>query len=112
MLHGVLIKESITDEAILDCLTVVRTELWKTQDVPKYWTAIYFETADMAFPKKLSAVLAKGWYCDLKYKDALKIIVLRKKVLQYTIGNAAERAHVIAECKKVGVAEDQMDWTE
>ena len=34
--RGVLIKESISDEEILDHLRINKVEIWKTKDIPKY----------------------------------------------------------------------------
>lgn len=38
--EGILIKESIDNEEILDCINVNKIELWKTKCFPRYWTAI------------------------------------------------------------------------
>lgn len=39
--EGILIKESISDENIIDCLNVHKVELWNTGGKPKYWTALF-----------------------------------------------------------------------
>ena len=41
--EGLLIKESITDERILDSLQVNKVELWQTETIPKYWTALSYQ---------------------------------------------------------------------
>lgn len=58
MYSGLIIKESITNEQILDKLDVVSVELWKTDNKPKYWTAISFTSNYEDFPKHLSNALA------------------------------------------------------
>ena len=40
--EGVLIKESIVDENILDLLEIIKVEIWKTGGNPKYWTVLFF----------------------------------------------------------------------
>lgn len=42
MYTGLIIKESIQDEKILDEIEIVKVEIWKTNNTPKYWTAISF----------------------------------------------------------------------
>ncbi len=112
MLKGVLIKECITDENIIDGLQIENVEIWDTGDTPRFWTAIHFATADVTFPKRLSKCMAEDWYCDMKYKDNIKVIVFSKKVLQYTIGNEVEKQAVIKQCKKMGVPKNVLNWSE
>lgn len=40
--EGILIKESIADDQIIDCLNIHKIELWNTGGKPKYWTALFF----------------------------------------------------------------------
>ena len=40
--EGVLIKESVTDDTIIDLLNVHKIELWNTGEKPKYWTVLFF----------------------------------------------------------------------
>lgn len=40
--EGVLIKESIEDDSIIDYLSVNKIELWNTGGNPKYWTVLFF----------------------------------------------------------------------
>ncbi len=112
MLKGVLIKECLSNEDIIDLINIEKVEIWKTDDKPKYWTAIHFSTQDLNFPKKLCNGILKNWYCDMKYKDRIKVIVFRKKVLQYTIGNEKEKLEVLRQCKKIGVPKNALNWTE
>lgn len=45
MYTGLIIKESIQDEKILDEIEIVKVEIWKTNNTPKYWTAISFTSS-------------------------------------------------------------------
>ena len=40
--EGVLIKESISDDTVIDLLHIHKVELWNTGGTPKYWTALFF----------------------------------------------------------------------
>lgn len=55
--EGVLIKESIENEEILDELHIHKLELWKTGGNPRYWTVLFFTTECPDFPNRLSQVL-------------------------------------------------------
>ena len=115
--EGTLVKESIEDDAVLDLLNVHKMELWNTGGRPKYWTVLYFSSAHADFPEQVSKVLiadeARGgnWFVDFKAGN-VKYVVFRNKVLKYQIGNVAEKAVVCEECRKLGITEDEMNWTE
>lgn len=115
--EGLLIKESIENEDILDCLQVNKLELWKTDNSPRYWTAITFTSNTVDLPERFSKVMigseSKGvnWYVDFK-RNNVKYIVFRGLVLTYTIGNAEEKEQVIEQCKNKGIPDSQIDWSE
>ena len=44
--------------------------------------------------------------------DNRKIIVFQNKVLQYTVGNAAEKEAVLDYMRSVGIPEEQFGWEE
>ena len=115
--EGTLVKESIEDDSVLDLLNIHKMELWNTGGKPKYWTILYFSSAHADFPEQVSKVLiadeARGgnWFVDFKAGN-VKYVVFRNKVLQYHIGNAKEKVAVCEECRKLGITEDEMNWTE
>ena len=115
--EGVLIKESIENDLVLDYLTINKVEIWKVQGNPKYWTVIYFTSTNRDFPNLISKVMIsdelKGgnWFVDFKSGN-IKFIVFRDKVLKYTIENNTEKQDVCAECKKMGILNEQMHWSE
>jgi len=112
MYQGAIIKETLTDELILDHLTIDKVEIWKTNDTIKYWTMIWFSSNVIDFPERLSSVLiGDNWFADMK-KDNCKFIVFQGKVLQYEIGNAEEKEWVLEYCRLVGIPESQMNWSE
>lgn len=115
--EGLLIKESIDNEDILDYLNVNKVELWRTDNYPRYWTAISFTSGAADLPEKFSKALSLGndktghWFVDFK-KNNLKYIVFRGLILKYTIGNTDEKDKVIEQCRNQGIPEHQMKWSE
>ena len=117
MYSGLIIKESILNEQILDKLDVVSVELWKTDNKPKYWTAISFTSNFEDFPEQLSNALNLSsesgmvWYVDIK-DTTYKYIVLKDVVLKYHLGNEEEKKSVCEKCIELGVKREQLDWLE
>jgi hypothetical protein len=111
MYKGCIIKESIGDELIFDLVEIERSELWRTNEKPKYWTAVFFTSKDEGFPEKLSRALTGNWYVDMKQGDT-KIIVFSGKVLRYTMGDAEAKEEVMDYCRSRGIPERQLDWPE
>ena len=114
--EGVLIKESIDDESIIDLLHIHKIELWNVGGKPKYWTVLYFSTDEEFFPEKISKVMKLdqengNWFVDFK-KGNEKYIVFRNKILQYHIGNSLEKEKVCDECRKMRIVNEQMNWSE
>ena len=117
MYSGLIIKESILNELIFDKLDVVGVELWKTDNKPKYWTAISFTSNFEDLPELLSNALERSsgsgmvWYVDIK--DAIyKYLVLKDVVLKYHLGNEEEKKSVCEKCIEFGVKREQLDWLE
>jgi transcriptional regulator with XRE-family HTH domain len=115
--EGVLIKESITDDTIIDLLNVHKIELWNTGGKPKYWTVLFFTSDKKDFPERVSKVMGTdpdnggNWYVDFKAANE-KYIVFKEKILKYQIGNQAEKDYVCEECRKMGISDSEMDWSE
>ena len=115
--EGVLIKESIEDDSVIDILHVHKVELWNTGGRPKYWTVLFFTCDRKDFPEQISKIMVsdpdKGgnWFVDFKSGNE-KYIVFKNKILKYQIGNQAEKDSVCAECRKMGISDEQMNWPE
>lgn len=115
--EGVLIKESITDDAVIDFLHVHKVELWDTGGKPKYWTALFFTCDRKDFPEQISKFMVSdpdnggNWFVDFKSGNE-KYIVFKDKILKYHIGNQAEKAYVCSECRQMGIPDEQMNWSE
>ncbi len=115
--EGVLIKESVTDDTIIDLLNVHKIELWNTGGKPKYWTVLFFTSDKKDFPEQVSKVMGAdpdnggNWFVDFKAGN-VKYIVFKDKILKYRIGNQEEKDHVCAECRRMGISDGEMNWTE
>ena len=115
--EGILIKESITDDRIIDLLNVHKVELWNTGGKPRYWTALFFTSDKKDLPAQLSRVMLSdpenggNWIVDFKTGNE-KYIVFKDKILKYRIGSNEEKERVCAECRKMGIADGQMKWDE
>lgn len=115
--EGVLIKESVTDDTIIDSLNVHKIELWNTGGKPKYWTVLFFTSDEKDFPERVSKVMVTdsenggNWFVDFKAGNE-KYIVFRDKILKYQIGNQEEKDFVCSECEKMGIMKEQMNWSE
>ncbi len=115
--EGMLIKESIEDENIIDILNIHKVELWKTDGKPKYWTVLFFTCARKDFPEQIARVMISdldnggNWFVDFKAGNE-KYVVFRNKILKYQIGNQTEKEHVCEECRKMGILDEQMNWSE
>lgn len=115
--EGVLIKESVTDDTIIDLLNVHKIELWNTGGKPKYWTVLFFTSDKNDFPEKVSKVMRTdsdnggNWFVDFKAGN-VKYVVFKDKILKYHIGNRTEKAYVCDECRKMGISDGEMNWSE
>lgn len=115
--EGILIKESVTDDSIIDYLNIHKIELWNTGGKPQYWTALFFTTDRKDFPELISKVMIsdpdKGgnWFVDFKAGN-VKYIVFKDKILKYHIGNQEEKDYVCNECRKMGIPDEEMKWPE
>lgn len=117
MYTGIIIKESLENELVLDYVYVNKVELWKTKSKPKYWTVLYFTSNDENLPDLLSKSLIAdstrggNWFIDLKIKNS-KIIVFKNKILKYEIGDIEQKEYVCNECRKLGISDIEMNWEE
>ncbi len=115
--EGLLIKESICDDSLLDLMNIHKIELWNTGGKPKYWTALFFTSGQPDFPRQASKVMIAdpdrggNWYVDFKAGNE-KYIVFKDQVLKYHIGNQAEKERICAQCRQMGLTDAEMNWSE
>jgi len=112
MYEGAIIKETLSNELLLDYLVIDNVEIWKTDDKHiKYWTMVFFHSETEDLPQRLANVLINGWYADMKNGN-IKYIIFKDKVLKYEIGNFAEKEEVLNYCRLQGISEEQLAWGE
>ncbi len=115
--EGILIKESIEDDSVIDLLNVHKVELWNTGGKPRYWTALFFTCGKKDFPEQIAKVMIAdpdrggNWFVDFKAGNE-KYIVFRDKVLKYRIGDQAQKDEVCGHCREMGITDGQMHWPE
>lgn len=119
MFEGLLIKESLSDQGILDSLKITKEETWDIDDAlpgqPKVWHMAWFEIADEVIDQvveKLSQSLDDGkWYLDVS-SDHLMYIIYKDKVFKYQKGYLAGRKLAEDYGRSLGISEKQLDWKE
>jgi len=109
--EGVIIKETLTDELLLDHLIIDKVEICKTNDTIKYWTLIFFHSETEDLPQRLANTIIDDWFADMKSEN-IKYIIFKHKILKYEIGNIAEKEKVLVYCRSRGVPEEQFNWSE
>ena len=109
--EGVIIKETLTDELLLDLLTIDKVELHRTDDTIKYWTLVFFHSKAHDLPQRLAETIIEDWFADMKLGNT-KYIIFKNRVLTYEIGNRAEKDKVLAYCRSRGIPEEQFKWSE
>ena len=111
MYEGVIIKETLTDELLLDHITIDKVEICRTNDTIKYWTLVYFHSETDDLPERLAAVIIENWFADMKSGNT-KYIIFKGKILKYEIGNAAEKEDVLNLMRSWGIPDGQFNWSE
>lgn len=115
--EGILIKESLADDRIIDWLHIHKVELWNTGGKPRFWTALFFTCDRTDFPEQISKVMAsspdtnENWFVDFKTGN-VKYIVFKDRILKYQIGDQTQKESVCNECRKLGIPDEQMNWPE
>ena len=118
MFIGLLLKESLKNESVLDLVRVTKTEVWDVQNAvdwqPKRWTAISFEgesgRADEV-AEAMSRVMKPAWYANFSTETHV-YVVFEDRVFKYVKGDAKARAEAQAYAISVGIPESQVDWGE
>ncbi len=112
--EGILIKESLEDDAIIDQLRVHKVELWRICGKPRYWTALHFTSDAHDLPAQFARVILDKpdpWFVDFK-GNGVKYVIFRDKVLHYRIGSQEEKQQVCQACREMGIPDSQMNWDE
>jgi hypothetical protein len=118
MLKGLLLRESLKDEGVLDLIRVTKTEVWDVENAadwqPKRWTAISFKGgSDRAdeVAEAMSRAMKPVWYANFSTETHVYVI-FEGRVFRYAKGDEEARAEVEAYAVSVGIPESQIDWGE
>jgi hypothetical protein len=116
MFKGLLLRESLKDEGVLDLVQVTRTEVWDVENAvdwqPKRWTATWFEGDDDRadeVAEALGRAMKPAWYADFS-TEAHVYVIFEDKVFKYVKGDTQARAEAQAYAISAGVPESQVDW--
>jgi len=118
MFTGLLLKESLADESILDTLRVTETEVWDVDNAvdwqPRRWTALTFEGDDDqadAIARQLSRVMKPAWYANFS-TETHAYVVFAGRFFKYLKGDLQARLDAQQYALSVGVPASQVDWGE
>ena len=118
MFTGLLLKESLKDEGVLDIVRVTKIEVWDIENAedwqPKRWTAVSFEGDDnqaYAVVEKLSQAMKPAWYANLSNGTHV-YVVFADRFFKYVKGDRQAREEAQAYAVSAGVPEGQLDWGE
>jgi hypothetical protein len=119
LLSGLLIKESLQDESVLDLVRITQTETWRIANAapnqPTTWTAIQFEAeahlADELAAAFSHAMRAGSWYLNFSFDNKV-YVVFPKKVFKYIRGNPRAREQAIRFGRALKIPGSQLDWDE
>ncbi len=114
---GLLLKESLSDERVLDLITILKTENWDADNAsplqPKVWTAIRFEGEENKlneFVDKLSKSLKpKAWYVTLTLGNK-EYVIFPNKIFSYILGVVETKSKAQDFARSIEVPEDQLGW--
>ncbi|MFA5945410.1 MAG: hypothetical protein WC802_00670 [Patescibacteria group bacterium] len=117
--RGLLLKEGLTDETILNDLVITKTDYWDVKnssaDQPKQWTAVSFEVegdrADVIAENLSNVLKPTGWYLNMNSNDTV-MVVFPGKVFKYLKGDSAKRAEAIEFGRSIEIPDSQLDWEE
>ena len=119
MYHGLLIKESLRDQDILNSLKITKEESWDIDDAspgqPKVWNVAWFEIVDEVIDEmveKLCQSLDVGkWFLEISNEQTMYII-FKEKVFKYQKGYLAGRKQAEDYARSIGIPEQQLAWKE
>ncbi|MBN2440429.1 MAG: hypothetical protein JXJ04_03770 [Spirochaetales bacterium] len=118
MFKGLLLKESLTSEKVLDLITITKTEIWENEGgsppQPEKWTALSFEgprhKADI-FADELAKVMKPEWYANFSTESDVYVI-FENRVFNYPKGNEMMLEMVREYAISKGIPQNQIDWKE
>ena len=119
MFKGLLLKESLRDEGILDIVQVTKVEAWDVGErvenwQPDRWTAVSFEGDDAQADEvgeKMSRAIKPKWYANFS-TESHAYVVFADRVFKYVKGDSEARVRAQQYAISVGIPQRQVDWGE
>ncbi len=119
MLKGLLLKESLDDESVLDLLHITRTQTWQVHNAaphqPNIWTALSFEVeqaqAEAVVDALSRALKPRGWFINAS-TAAHVFVLFPGKIFKYVRGDPIGREAAKAHGRTLDIPESQLDWSE
>jgi len=117
MFTGLILAESLKDEAVLSLMRVVRREVWdvgpRAADFqPTIWNAIFVEgdAAKIAeAAEALSSALIPRWYANLS-TDKTEYVVFPGRIFTHAKGDRSAASEAMEYGRSLGIPEHQLDW--
>lgn len=116
---GLLLKESLEDEGVLDLVNITKTETWDVDNVddwqPKVWTAIYFKGDEKQIDdiaQKMSQAIKPRWYLNISIENNNKkteYVIFRNKTFKYEKGDKEKSKQAKEYGRSLGIPESQLD---
>jgi len=113
---GLLLKESLKDDSVLDLVTVIKTEVWDVKNAadfqPKQWTAMSFEgnrNKMNSVAEQFSHILKPKWYLNMSDKK-YEIVVFPEKIFKYVKEDMKKKNEAVQYGKTIGIPPCQLDW--
>jgi hypothetical protein len=119
MFRGLLLKESLRDEGVLDIVRVTDAAVWDVAGrveewQPGQWTAVSFEGDGAQADKvaeRISQAIKPKWYANLSTKTHA-YVVFADRVFKYVKGDSEARTRAQEYAISVGIPQSQVDWGE
>ena len=115
---GLLIKESLENEDILDEIKITKEESWQAKNPadyqPKNWTVIFFEGEAEKASKTavlLSSALKPKWYASFSTENEVYVVFLNK-IFKYRKGDFPKRKEIENYARSLGIPDNLLDWEE
>ncbi len=116
---GMLLKESLNNEGVLDLVNVTKKETWNIDSAddwqPKVWTAIFFEGEAKQVDEvaqKMSEAIKPRWYLNIsieKDNEKIEYVIFNNKIFKYKKGDKEKSKQAEEYGRSLGIPESQLD---
>jgi len=114
MWKGVLIKESLDDDKILDEIRIVRTRITGLENQGGRYHFLYFELGDESlenFIKEASKTIRNKWYMHV-CNDNEMIVIFSGKIFRFKDKESSKMEEARSYGLSIGIIKEQMPFEE